>query len=128
MMLLCLFFISLLKIFSDDKEKSHKIVQLDFVKRNNIDGLNIIFKFTDFFFKKIGSNLNQQVHNISIGQHLFTLSSSTTQPIWSFLTPKATGRNFAKNKTFICIHNHSFHAYIVPKQDHQLRLILQIFP
>ncbi len=33
---------------------------LDFVEGNNINGLNIIFKFTDFFFEKISSNLKER--------------------------------------------------------------------
>jgi hypothetical protein len=79
------------------RKKTYQNHSLDFVERNNINRLNIIFKFTNFFFKKIGSNLKEifyQKQKKKIRDY-FTLSSSTTQPICNFLTPKATGTNLA---------------------------------
>lgn len=33
---------------------------LDFVERNNVNWLNVIFEFGDFFFEKISTNLKEK--------------------------------------------------------------------
>ena len=46
------------RVLSDDEGRSGRIIRLDFVKRNDINGLHEIFEFADFFFEKIRADLN----------------------------------------------------------------------